>query len=325
MIVSAILDPAAVAIKYLRDDTYRLQVEQFLKGIIENGVLICDNEEILLNQTSKRITDAMKADSKCKKLEILFNELLTHESQKIIKTKLGLIAGQTATADICSRLELDVRPDAIIASPDNYNDFKNSCAGYAKIIQFHTYLKSEFEIQRNQSFMIKPLQELNLKEREKLFSGFLRFTKEIRIYDKHIGNASNLSGFLKGINWIVDLWKRNGYFFKENPKLYIYTADHGIDTHARDRLKSDFLNQLNANFSDLSIELFFQKLENSRDFHARYLQTNSSILLIERGFNFLKDQKGETVLDTEIALKPKSATYLEQLRDSSQTNEIMKS
>ncbi|MCY4234665.1 MAG: hypothetical protein OXE59_13125 [Bacteroidetes bacterium] len=323
--MSAILDPAAVAKEYLKNDTYRLQVEQFLKGIIENGVLICDNKGVLLDQTLKTIINAAKANTKNKKVEILWNDLIKLKPQKIITAKSGLTLGIDAPVEICSRLESDAPPDVIITSPDNYNNFYHSCHGQTKLIKFDNYLQSEFEKQRNRFFMIKPLQDFQLDQRKKLFSKFLRFTKEIRIYDKHIGHANNLSGFLKGINWILNLWKDDGYFFNANPKLYIYTADHGINANDRNRLKSDLLDELSNNFGALSIKLYLQKLENSSHFHARYLQTNSSILLIERGFNFLKDQTGKTVLDTEIALKPKSASYLDQLRDSSQTNEIMES
>ena len=58
MLVTAIVDPSALATDLLRDKAYRLQVQQFLKGIYRNGLLVSDRERKLIEEMKVTIQDS---------------------------------------------------------------------------------------------------------------------------------------------------------------------------------------------------------------------------------------------------------------------------
>ena len=313
MLVTALVDPSALEPKYLQDKAYKIQVDGFLAGILQNGLLISDRNGILLNRMGSKI----KMLSLAQTIQIRFEEIL--KNRRIVKYKFPTTSQNTNK--ICYELERHRPPDVIIAGPGYLKNFRSSCSE-SKVITFEEYSSSEFEEQRTQYMTaLQPLHELEFDECKELFIRVVKFAKFLRIYDKQIGKGSNLGGFQKGIQFILSLWKEHGYFFEEkNAEVQIYTC--GDDSKylsnknyevekAKSRINEDLISKLKKDFAG-PIKLFMKR-DRYREFHARYLETQSTIILMERGFDFLRNN--EEVKQTEIQLKPKSDRHLESFRN----------
>lgn len=314
MLVTALVDPSALEPKYMQDEAYKIQVDGFLAGILQNGLLISDRDGILLNRMGSKI----KMLSRAQKIQIRFEEVLKNKGRWIVKYKFPTTSQNTNK--ICYELERHRPPDVIIAGPDYLREFQSSCSE-SKVITFEEYSSSEFEEQRTQYMTaLQPLHELEFDECKELFIRVVKFAKFLRIYDKQIGKGRNLPGFRRGIHFILRLWQNHGYFFGEKTAgVQIYTCRNELKhpseknevEKAKSRINKFLINKLEKEF-DVPIELFMKR-DRSREIHARYLQTQSTIILMERGFDFLKNNN--EVKQTEIQLKPNSAGHLENIRN----------
>jgi len=313
MIVTAITDPSALDQKYFNDQAYRSHAQMFLQGVLKNGLLICDQEYVLLQEMALRIS----AQRKDKKLFTLFEEILKNKRQRIVSYKVPISGSDTQK--ICRELERHLPPDVVIANPDDLQHFRNFCSE-SQVITFSDYLNSEYEEEREKYFTwIPPLHQLEFHQCKDLFIRIVRFAKYLRIYDKQIGKANNLSGFLRGIRFILQLWNQHGYFKGEhNAFVDIYTSSYRPEneyTHRENaekirRIKKNLIDKLQKEFP-WTIKLHIKR--DASDIHARYLQTQSSILLMERGFDFLKNSS--SVKHTEIQLRPSASKYLCEIRN----------
>ena len=311
MIVTAIVDPTALAKDLLKDEAYRLQVEQFLKGIKKNGFLVTDSEEKLIAQ--------MKTMIEHSNINTLFYEtvLSPNNAPRIIHYKVPIPA--TPDQDIknvCVKLDGCRSPDVIIASPGNLQDFRNSVTGGCQVITFKDYSSSEFEKKRDGYLIVKPLHKLEFSECEDLFTRVVGSASEIRIYDKQIGvKGGNVAGFRRGIGFILRLWKKADYYCNKtvNVKIFIVRDDsaYQIETVCK-----DLINKLKKELK-LPLELFIMP---KRQQHARYLETESTVLLMERGFDFMRNDR--EIKPTEISLKPESREYLRTLRVDKECVEV---
>ena len=312
MIVTAILDPSALDQKYLNDKAYLIQARQFLSEIWTNGLLISDRENVLVCEMIRKVI----SKSSDTDLRILIEEIVKNKRQRIVLYK-ALTSSQDVQK-ICCELEHHRPPDVVVAGPDHVRDLQNCCSE-SKVITFSEYSGSEFEreIKKYQNWL-PPIHELSYTEREDLFVRVVRFAKYIRIYDKQIGKGGNMKGFLKGLGFILALWEEHGYFQSER-KVEIYTCakKHAHQYNAREnkeamaKVQAELVDKLKARF-ELCIKLHV-KDDRENEFHARYLQTQSTILLMERGFDIMKAGDGN-VKKTEVRLSPNAAKHLDEFR-----------
>ena len=200
-------------------------------------------------------------------------------------------------------------PDVIIASPSNLQEFRNSVSGGCQVITFEDYLNSAFEKKRDGYLVVKPLHELDFSECEDLFTRVVEFASEIRIYDKQIGKrGNNLAGFRQGIHFILSLWKKTDSYRNKTASVKIYTVQDDSDYQI---ICKELIGRLKRKLR-LPLELFLMPKDKGWQ-HARYLETESTVLLIERGFDFVR-YGGTEMKPTEISLKPGSREYLRKLR-----------
>ena len=313
MIVTAIVDPTALDRKYWKGNKlYQDQIELFLRDIFINGLLISDGKGKLLRELAEKIKPIPRH-----RAITLFEEI--KKTKRVVEYKYPIQYHETWK--ICCELERELEklhhpPDVIITGEDHRRDINTSAT---QVITFTDYINSDFKKKRDDYLIEKPLHKLNLGERKDLFTRVIRFARKIRIYDKQIGKATSLSGFKRGISFILRLFKESDFHGNKTVEVEIYTFphDHGYTTNpldqetANNRIR-EFIGELREEF-DLSLKLFVMN-DNEEQHHARYLQTESAILLMERGFDFVDSKNDGTVKPTEISLKPRSRDYLREIR-----------
>jgi hypothetical protein len=169
---------------------------------------------------------------------------------------------------------------------------------------------------------------LSDKEAKEVFIRIIKFAKWLRFYDKQIGRAKNLSGFRKGFDYLLTLWREHGHFADNvscpveiitSQAEPIYDSDNSyvsrkkLETNERNRkkLNSDLIEPLDRKFPwDVRLRI---KADPENKFHARHLQAQQVIVHIDRGFDlFLEDG---TFKRNHIRLDKMSRGHLKEYRD----------
>lgn len=164
---------------------------------------------------------------------------------------------------------------------------------------------------------VPPISQLEKKEVEKLVIDIVRYSKRLRFYDYVIGNKilgqrknkeaekAKLDDFIKGIDFILNLWKEYGHFDNSEKHVEIITtqlknffyndteegrkrkiADNKCAyEEIQDKLISPLQNKYNW-----PIGLIISKTP-PYEFRDRYLQTEYSIISVSKGFDLFYRNK----------------------------------
>lgn len=114
MLVSAVIDPSAFNEDYF-DESYRHHTEDFLKGIIDNGLLIFDSGSELRKAFIEQIMSL--STSVGQQLQVLLADLLKIEPKRFVAC---CVPSNEASLDdllsIARRLKKNTKADALIVS-----------------------------------------------------------------------------------------------------------------------------------------------------------------------------------------------------------------
>ena len=157
---------------------------------------------------------------------------------------------------------------------------------------------------------------MSATERDDLFVRSTRYSKWLRFYDKQIGTGANTTSFERGIRYLVSVWSKSAHY-SDLDYVEIVTSVRKNDPDemgvVKRKLKKELLLRLKKRFDlRFSLRIF---LDPGGDFHARHLETSSTILLMERGFDLLRTQdtfkRSFVKLDREARLHLKDYRSLE--------------
>ena len=189
--------------------------------------------------------------------------------------------------DLCVGLNHTCNPDALIVGEDS---FSGLFGAESSLVRLDMYDDSPFEAKRRYEAI------------EEIFIRAIRFAKHLRIYDKQIGKGTSLNHLYHGIDYILSLWSQHGIFLSAGVgQVEIYTCeketvypDNGkvqsaqvkVNEGIRLKIEQEVVNRLRRKYPwPISLHI---KHDVDNDFHARHLEAQTVILLLERGFGFLK-------------------------------------
>ena len=297
MLVSAVLDPSAFNAAHFNQaqgQLYKIQAEDFLKGIQRNGVLIVDPENKLRDALMKKIESIPIKHRQ--QLGILVTHLFQNEKRKriIACSVSGKLIATMNLLDLAYYLKTKTEVDALIVGDDNflYADSKS----WADLVPLSEYRESDFEeVREKYETHNTPIDKLPKSKVKDFIIRSVRFSKRLRFYDPYIGRSgrrNNTRNFRKGIEYILSLWDEHGFFSHQTKTVEIFTCcDHRrwetlIRSQER-RIDQELIQPLKDQFPCWSVE-FSIKTDQNRIFHARYLETQHAIIRIERGFDLFK-------------------------------------
>lgn len=304
MLVSAVPDPSAFDASYF-DAVYRIQAEDFLRGIERNGLLIVDSGRRIQNALIERIKSLPIKYRQ--QLQIRVEDLLLKKRTRrtIAITGLSNNASPSNLLDLTYQLKTDTEADALIVGDDSLKTLKSEQKYGADIVPLSEYRDSDFEADRQRyENKIGPIDTLPKTEVDNLIIHSVRFAKRLWFYDAYIGTGNNTSRFRKGIEYILSLWKDRGFFATQQGtgEVKIFTCcgeqirddetDHAKDSKLKRNQESyrkivrELIEPLKNQFP-WPIELFV-KSDPDDIFHARHLETQHAIINVERGFDMFK-------------------------------------
>lgn len=290
MLMSAVVQPEALASKHFETPGYRDQVEMLLRGMQSNGVLIVDSDKGLLNALSTRI-EAL--GTKCgQQIKIRFEELRKPGRSRVVVARCRCNAAMPLL-EAAKLVHESASSDALFVAPDAAQRVQAGIGTYVGgLTPMASYISSAFETSRHAYLEEQPpLDRMGGEAFAEQIIRLTRFAKRLRFYDKQIGADSNLSGFRRGIGTILSLWTANAYHEKALLTAEIYTCVHLQKTQRPTevvyaRLKDDIAAAL-ADSAGVPVGLFF-KNDPGHLTHDRYLQTDSLAVYFSKGFDFLE-------------------------------------
>ncbi len=322
MLVSAVPDPTAFDKKYF-DALYRIQAEDFLKGIEKNGLLILDSEKRLQTALTTRIKAVPIKYGQ--RLQILFEELLKNKTQRVVECPVS--PHPTPLLELGYNLRTDTEADALIVGDDSLKTLK---AARADVIPLSGYRTSTFEKNRGRyEDQFGAIDKLPKATVDELIIRAVRFSKWLRFYDPQIGKGDRTSYYRRGIEYILSLWEKHGFFAgQQSVKIFTCSARRILNSDAAGLKRSkrsqnrakhqivvrDLINPVKRRFPSWPVKLHV-KNDANRIFHARYLQTEHAIIRVERGFDLFDRTRTGKFQTNFLTLNMAESPHLKECRN----------
>ncbi len=303
MLVSAVVDPSAFDESYF-NESYRFHAEDFLKGIEKNGLLIFDSDGRLRNAFIEKIMSLPVPVGQ--QLQIGLAELLKNKSKRFVTCSVSL---NDALSDDLLKLACCIKKttkaDILIASPQSLETLISEEKNVEEVIPLSGYRDSDFEKYRQRYHRgLGSIDTLPKSEVKDMIIRTVRFAKCLKFYDEHIGLRSNTCHFWAGIEYILSLWHKHGFFKSDQDfgkvKIYACSADciSETDTDSKKERKKrqnaeqheniirDIIMPLKKSFT-WSVEVLIKDDPNNI-FHARYLESEHVVVRVDRGFRLFE-------------------------------------
>ena len=306
MLVSAVVDPSAFDKEYFEesDKSYKIQAEDLLKGIEENGILLFDSEGILRAALIEQIKSL--SNTVGQQLQTLLAELLKNKSKRFVTCCVSL--NDTLSDDLLKLaccLKKDTKADVLIASPQSLETLISKEKNVKEVVPLSEYRDSDFEKYRQRYRAgLGSIDTLPKSEVKEMIIRTVRFAKCLKFYDRHIGLRSNTCHFGAGIEYILCLWHKYGLFASDQDfgkvKIYACSADCILeeDTDSKKEKKKrkngeqhqnivrDIITPLKKSFGG-PVEVLIKE-DPDNIFHPRYLDSEQAVVRVDRGFRLFK-------------------------------------
>ena len=277
------------------------QIKMVLSDVWNAGRLLVDRDERLKSALVEQVR-VLPSHGAGQHVQSLFAEIAKKPGKIIVSNKQSV---KGTDYHIAKQLAYSEKLDGVMVDTKSLNRLEKDKETLSKIAftprlyaDSHVYdLKSEYTTTLN-------LGEMSADKFAELFSRLTRHSKKISIYDKQIGRGNNVESFLKGIGLISKHWKGSKNFDPTCCSLEINTlVEHhirkGLESHRTkevDLIHQQFKKVLDklvkplATYLGIPVTLRFKRCEEEyhyREYHARYLKTDASLLHIDTGFDFV--------------------------------------
>jgi len=290
MLLSAALDPKVLDETHFSQETYRDRVIVFLQGVLENVVLLVDSEEKLRDALRHAAQNLDK--NQTQRVRILVEEIMKESRhfaitcQKPVMAKDVIDTCQTVIR-LCDEYDADT---AVMHSISRKSLARTTSGVDPRITLLDDYIDSEFEQYRRK--INHGLPQLDLADPAMVDKAIFRaicFSSWLRFYDPQIGKANNCRGFYLGIDHILRIWQKSKFVTdcKECSVEIITIVDNSKTTleDARRTMQAEIVKPLEAAYQK-HITLTC-KYDPDHQKHSRYLQSATTTLIFDRGFDFI--------------------------------------
>lgn len=306
MLVFAVLSPDAFRQECLESPGYQDQIAAFFNGLKSNAVLLVDADGKLLDEMEGYIA-ALKPKYR-QDLQIRFDYLRENLRQKasrryVVKCGDRRMSRSEANTYVhqCADLSVATSADALFIGADEPSD-GGVLSVDIPVRHMAEYARTDFE-EKRRWFMedLPPIDKSKTDECDDLIRRATRYSIWLRIFDKQIGKGLNTRNFRRGIEHILALWSDCAYSRPEFVEIYTVESESTVQAHsslvarrrsesnqkAYDKVIQDIIRPLQKKFPfTILLKL---KQDQERICHSRHLQTQTSIVLFERGFDLFDD------------------------------------
>ncbi len=303
MLVSAVIDPSTFNEDYF-DESYRHHAEDFLNGIIDNGLLIFDSRGELRKAFIEQIMSLSTPVGQ--QLQVSLADLLKMEPERFVACYAP--SNEASLNDLLSmarRLKKNTETDALIVSSASLETLISEQENVEGVIPLSKYRDSDFEKCRRRYYGgLGSIDMLSKQVVKDMIIRAIRFSKSLKFYDRHIGLRSNTCYFGAGIEYILSLWYEHGFFASDQDfgevQIYACSADCIVEedtdykkkkkkkqnTEQHEKIVQEIIMPIKKNFP-CPIEVVIKE-DPENIFHARYLESEHAVVRVDRGFRLFE-------------------------------------
>jgi hypothetical protein len=301
MIVSAIADPSIFGPVSVTDELTSREVLGLLRGILQNGVLLCDPSRQLLRDAMAEADTLSKqpgGTQRGQRISLILQEIYKQHKKYIVsceEAKWNAANPTTATEQIVvlhAHLQADVviAPDAMHATLTRDLESKPVEIVAPQDISVSRYESLRIRIAAPE----KPLDEMTLAEVEEHFGRAVKYCCMLRIYDyRMVARPRSTAKYRDGIQFVLAIWAKwcvVGGDSSRTAELYTVGNTQTQDgfltgEDAKTRLDQDIVAAVKANCSCHSTGHVMD--DSSRIFHARGFEAKRRAFTIDPGFDAL--------------------------------------
>jgi len=300
MIVSAIADPSIFGPVSVTDELTSREVLGLLRGILQNGVLLCDPSRQLLRDAiaeADAVSKQAGGTQRGQRIVLILQEIYKQHKKYIVSCEEAKwnASNPSTIVDQMIVLHAHLQADVVIAPVDRHANLKVGLSKPVEIVAPQNISISRYEALRIQiASPGKPIDEMNLTEVEEHIGRSVKYTSVLRIYDYRMAvGAKSAAKYRVGIQFILTIWMKwcvIGNTSSRTAELYtvgnIRTHD-GLMTVAdvKARLETDIVVPIKAVGTCHSIGYVMQ--DGRRIFHSRGFESKRRAFTIDPGFDAL--------------------------------------
>lgn len=296
MIVSAVADPAVFGPEGITDKLTRREAIMFLRGILQNGVLLDGPTKELLRLSLAQVANLKTPDRQS--IQILLEEISKQHKKFIVKctattfSAFGQVGGPEQLASLAAKLQAD----AIITTPATRADLATRVKGACEVIPIEDVTESQYEqIRLRLLNHADPIDNMSAPDLDELVGRSLKYTSTLRFFDYLMaGSVSSARKCGLGVRFFIAAWSR--WCVLDN------SISLSVELFAASNRQSStgFLDTASAikNLDTIIAQLqqlprvqakAFVKLDDKKIFHARGLESRGRAYTLDPGFDSISE------------------------------------
>ena len=310
MLVSAVADPAIFGPQGIKDKLTKREAVTFLRGILQNGVLLDGPTKELLRESIVQVCRLKVHDRQA--VQILLEEIAKQHKKLVVKCGGTLFEsfGALGSPQQLAALGNYFKADAVLTISETEQQFKGLLGGACEVVTIEDMTDSVYENTRQTLLnCFKPIDMIPAQALEQLIGRSVKFAGTIRFFDYMMAKSGKSNkNFRAGIHYFVSIWSR-WRVLDSTTSLSIelisvagrQTAAGFLDlTEARSNLSAiiEYLQQ----FAGVNVRQILKRDDN-RIFHTRGLEARGRTFTLDPGFDSF-DENGPTrrcMLKLELA------------------------
>jgi hypothetical protein len=300
MIVSAIADPSIFGPSCVVDELSSREVHGFLRGIMQNGVLLSDPSRQLIRDAIAEADTLSKqpgGTQRGQRLSLILQEIYIQHKKYIASCEEAKwnAASPTSVLERIILLHTHLKADVVVAPADRHAALKSRLASPVEVVAPQDISVSGYESLRIRvATPDKPLDNMTMAEIEEAIGRAVKYCSILRIYDyRMVARPRSTSKYRDGIQFVLAIWAKwcvVGGSSSRTAELYTVGNTQTQDgfltgADAKNRLDNDIVASVKATCRCHSTGHVMD--DSPRIFHARGFEAKKRAFTIDPGFDAL--------------------------------------
>ncbi len=300
MIVSAIADPSIFGPDCITDELTSREVVGFLRGILQNGVLLSDPSRQLVRDAMTEANALLKVPGgtqRGQRISLILQEIYKQHKKYIVSCEVAKwnATNPSTVLNQIIVLHAHLKADVVVAPVDRHPDLKRAWRTPSRL---SLRRKSRLATTKACEFVLpprdKPLDEMSQVEVEEYIGRSVKYCSVLRLYDyRMVARPRSISKFREGIQFVLAIWMSGASSETHRRARQNCTRSGSTQTQdgfltgaeAKARLVDDIVAPVTAAGSCHSTGYVVE--DSRRIFHARGFEAKKRAFTIDPGFDAL--------------------------------------
>jgi hypothetical protein len=300
MIVSAIADPAVFGPMCIKDELSSREVVGFLRGIVQNGVLLSDPARQMLRDAiaaAEALGKQVGGTQRGQRVLLILQEVYKQHKKYVVSCEEAKwnAANPLTVADQVIVLHAHLKADIVVASVEQHTAIRAGLASPVELIVPQDLSVSRYEALRLRiAAPDRPLDEMGPAEIDEFIGRAVKYCSVLRMFDyRMVARPRSTGKYREGIQFVLAIWRKwcvVGSSASRKAELYTVGNTQTQDgfltgRDAKARLENDLVSPLKAACGCLSTGHVMD--DALKIFHARGFEAKKRACTLDPGIEAL--------------------------------------